>query len=57
MGVRGRWALALVSVVLSHGVILGLWSDARFGTIPNLFILGVVIATLLSQGDGNLGGG
>lgn len=56
MGARGWWAVAVVSMVLSQAVILASWSDARVGTIPNLLILAVVLATLLSPGTGGLGG-
>jgi hypothetical protein len=55
-GVRGWWGLALVSVVLSQVVILGSWSDARVGTLPNLLILAAVVAALLSRAEGGVGG-
>jgi hypothetical protein len=56
MGVRAWWAMALVAVALSQGVILGSWSDARVGTIANLLILAVAVITLLSQAGGGAGG-
>lgn len=57
LGARSWWALALVAVILSQGVILASWSDAKVGTIPNLLILAVVVATLLSRAEGGVGGG
>jgi hypothetical protein len=57
VGARGWWVLALVAVILSQGVILASWSDARVGTIPNLVILAMVIAPLLSRAEGQMGGG
>jgi len=57
LGARSWWTLALVAVVLSQGVVLASWSDAKVGTIPNLVIVAVVIATLLSRAEGGVGGG
>ncbi len=57
LGVRGWWVLALGSAVLSQVVIVGSWSDARTGTLPNVVIVAVVLAALLSRGEGSLGGG
>ena len=57
LGVRGWWTLALGAAVLSQVVIVGSWSDARIGTLPNVVIVAVVLAALLSRGEGSLGGG
>jgi hypothetical protein len=52
-GLRGWWVLALGAIVLSQGVILASWSDARVGTVANLIILGIVIATILGRTSGS----
>lgn len=36
---RNWWVPALAGVVLSQALIIGAWSDARFGTIANLVLL------------------
>jgi hypothetical protein len=56
-GLRGSWVLELGAIVLSQGVILASWSDARVGTVANLLILGVVLATILGRAGGSPGGG
>lgn len=40
------WILGLSAVVISQVLILIFWSDAKFGTIPNILILVVSIASL-----------
>jgi len=37
------WAIALVAVILSQILVITFWQDAKFGSIPNLLILGVVL--------------
>ncbi len=37
-GDRWWWALALPGILLSQALIVGMWSDAKFGTIVNLII-------------------
>ncbi len=41
------WPLALVGILLSQGLVLLHWSDARFGTLPNVLI---AIAVVLAYG-------
>jgi hypothetical protein len=38
LGARWWWWLALPGIVLSQTLIMGTWSDARFGTLANLVI-------------------
>ncbi len=38
LGAHWWWWLALAGMVLSQGLIVGAWSDARFGTIANIVI-------------------
>jgi len=40
------WAIALMAVVLSQILVIMSWQDAKFGSIPNLLILGVVLLSL-----------
>lgn len=47
------WIIGLVAVALSLALILGAWTDARFGTLPNLVIL--VAALLASAAFGPYG--
>lgn len=42
------WMLALVAVVLSQGVIIASWQDAKFGTVANVL---VAVAALLAAGS------
>jgi hypothetical protein len=45
---RWWWAVGAVAVMVSQGVIITSWSDARFGTIANVLVLvGVVLGYLL----------
>lgn len=39
------WFFGLVAVVISQILIIMFWKDAKFGTIPNIFILVVAIAS------------
>jgi len=41
------WMAALIGVVLSQILIFVFWQDARFGTIPNVIIMIVLIAGIL----------
>ena len=38
------WALAVVSVIVSQGLIASAWGDAKWGSIPNAIILLYVFA-------------
>ncbi|MBC8445660.1 MAG: hypothetical protein H8D74_00525, partial [Chloroflexi bacterium] len=40
------WAIAFVAVVLSQILVITFWQDAKFGSIPNLLVLGVVLLSL-----------
>lgn len=40
------WIAGLLAVLLSQTVIILSWSDAKFGTIPNVIILVVIIASI-----------
>jgi hypothetical protein len=40
---RGFWMLDLAALVVSQGVIVTSWLDARFGTIANVLLLGSVV--------------
>ncbi|MBE9480412.1 MAG: hypothetical protein IMY69_01810, partial [Bacteroidetes bacterium] len=40
--------LAIVAVVISTVLIVSVWRDAKFGTIPNVIIIMVVLFSLLS---------
>jgi len=40
------WALGIVSIILSQAVIISSWTDAKFGTIPNLIIMVVIILSM-----------
>lgn len=40
------WATALVAVVLSQILVITFWQDAKFGSIPNLLVLVVVLSSL-----------
>ncbi len=40
------WIVGLLVVILSQIVIILSWSDAKFGTIPNIIILVVIIASV-----------
>lgn len=49
------WAPGFVAVILSQWLILLSWQDAKFGTIPNLFILvGVIIGFSLWNFNGQI---
>jgi len=45
---RYSWLVGLLAILISQVLIFSFWSDARFGTIPNLFILIVVIISFAS---------
>jgi hypothetical protein len=47
---RVWWLVGLGAVLLSQAVIFVSWSDARFGTIANLLVLGGVLYGFASQG-------
>lgn len=40
------WAIALVAVVLSQILVITFWQDAKFGSLPNLLVLVVVLLSL-----------
>jgi hypothetical protein len=40
---RGFWMLGLAALVVSQGVIVTSWVDARFGTIANVLLLVAVV--------------
>jgi hypothetical protein len=51
----GRWWIAAVpALLLSQGLILGAWSDARFGTLANIVILVPLAVTLLGMSPWSL---
>lgn len=37
------WAFSFIGIIISQGLILSAWKDAKFGTLPNIIILVVVI--------------
>lgn len=39
MGTRWFWVSGLVALVVSQGLILGAWRDAKFGTLANVLLL------------------
>lgn len=45
-GNKNDWLIGLVAVVVSQVLIVLFWSDAKFGTIPNVIALSVVIVAL-----------
>ncbi len=47
---RGWWALGLLAVLVSQGVIFSSWTDAKFGTVANLILLVVAAHGFLTQG-------
>lgn len=47
---RSWWVVALAAAILSQGLIVASWSDARFGTIANLIILAAALFGFASQG-------
>jgi len=51
-GHRGWWGVGLAAALLSQAAIVGSWSDARFGTVANLILLGMIAFTLLTRGEG-----
>ena len=40
------WTIALVAVVLSQILVITFWQDAKFGSLPNLLVLVVVLLSL-----------
>lgn len=51
---RAWWPLGLVAVVLSEAVIVGSWSDARFGTLPNLVLGASALLAVVQFGPASL---
>lgn len=45
------WELGAVALVVSQGVILSSWSDARYGTIANLLLLAAVVHGVVTRGS------
>ena len=51
----GRWWIpALPALLLSQGLIIGAWSDARFGTVANVLVLVPLAVTLLGMAPWSL---
>lgn len=44
VGTANWWVVGAVAVLLSQFLIIGAWSDAKFGTFPNLLICGLLLA-------------
>lgn len=40
------WMIGIVAMILSQVLICTVWSDAKFGTIPNIILLVVIILTM-----------
>lgn len=51
---RGGWVVALAAALVSQGVILSSWSDARVGTLPNILLLAVAILGAVTYGPFSL---
>jgi hypothetical protein len=47
---RGWWAIAAGAVMVSTLVIVPAWSDAKFGMLANILVLGAVVVGFLLQG-------
>lgn len=47
---RGWWAIAAGAVMVSTLVIVPAWSDAKFGMLANVLVLGAVVVGFLLQG-------
>ncbi len=47
---RHAWLLGLAAVVLSQYLIITSWKDARWGTLPNIILLLVVLTAMAWQG-------
>jgi G5-linked-Ubiquitin-like domain len=47
---RWWWVVGAVAAVVSQGVILTAWSDAKAGTVANLILLAAVVYGYASQG-------
>lgn len=50
---RAFWILGAVALVASQWAIVSAWSDARFGTLPNVLLLLGVVYGALTQGPGS----
>ena len=50
MNSKYNWLVGFIVVVLSQILIILFWSDAKFGTLPNIIIL---VASIISFGDYN----
>ena len=53
-GVRAWWIPALAGVVLSQALIVGAWSEAKWGTLANLVVLVPLLVVLLDFRAGSL---
>jgi hypothetical protein len=51
---RWWWAVGVVAVVVSQVVIVGSWSDARFGTLANVVVLAAVVWGFAHRGPWSL---
>ena len=50
LSVRSWWMVGLLAVVLSQAALVTAWGDAKFGTLANLLLLGVVAHGFMSEG-------
>ena len=51
---EGWWTIGAAAILVSTVAIVRSWSDAKFGAIPNLFILAGVLAGFMSEGPFSL---
>lgn len=51
---RWFWAVGALALVLSQGAIVASWADARFGTLPNVLLLLVVVFGAFAWGPAGL---
>lgn len=51
---RWWWAPALAGVVVSQALIVGAWSDARWGTLANLIVLAAALVAAADHRPGSL---
>ncbi|MEJ2541976.1 MAG: hypothetical protein P8188_18755 [Gemmatimonadota bacterium] len=47
---RSWWMVGLLAVALSQAAVFTAWGDAKFGTLVNVLLLGVVVYGFMSQG-------
>ncbi len=51
---RWWWAAGAAAIVVSQGVIVGSWGDAKFGTLANVIVLVAVVLGFFSEGPASL---